>query len=155
MKLQLLKKMVRRRWESLHSFQGKLLATEAAYVSDIKSFGDRRYKATWEAAYCRLRAQNIYEGTLDSYAFITHAFNAQPEDRDYEYRDRIFEEFLLYPDGLDLIKQGLEQIFATSPDEQTEIRSNGFFELLARREIELRGTGVTVGPVRELAGTSA
>lgn len=131
--MQELKKRVRHFWEVLNTYRGAMTASEKAYIAEIKSYGDRRYKKTWEAVFVRLEAKLSYEACLDSYSLILYDFNFTPDHRDYEYRHQIFDEFLMYPDALDFIKQGLEQIFGTSDftdEEKEEIRQNGFFKLL-------------------------
>ena len=133
MKMQAIKKRVRHLWEVLNTHRGAITASESAYIAEIKSYGDRRYKKTWVAAFVRLEATLSYEGCLDSYSLILYDFNFTPDHRDYEYRHQIFDEFLMYPDGLYFIQQGLEQIFGSSiftAEEKQEIRQNGFFKLL-------------------------
>ena len=137
MKMQVLKKRAWETWVKLNSFKGELTSTVDAYVKEIKAFGDRRYKKTWVKALARLRAIYHYQSTLDAWALIVNGFNFTPERWDYEIRNEILDEFLMYEDGLDIIRCGLEQIFASSEfsaEEQRETRCNGFFELLAGRE---------------------
>lgn len=158
MKMQLLKKKVRRRWEQVNSYLGKLTASESAYIKEIKAFGDRRYKKTWIAALCRLEAISIYEGCLDAWQLIIHDLNIGPNHSLYEYRHEILDEFLAYSDAMNMIKMGLEQVFASSDftaDEQREARNNGFFELLEGRKEQLRGTSIPIGSIGQFAGTNA
>ena len=158
MKMQVLKKRVKHIWEVLNTYRGAVTAPESAYITEIKSYGDRRYKKTWVAALARLEAALSYEGCIDSYSLILYDFNFTPDRVDYEYRHQILDEFLMYPDGLDLIKQGLEQIFASTTftaTEQQETRRNGFFELLGERETQSRGTSIPTGAIRQLEGAYA
>ncbi|WP_250565061.1 hypothetical protein [Adonisia turfae] len=127
-------------------------------MAEIKAFGDRRYKKTWIKALARLEATLYYRYCLDACNLILYDLNFTPDHPDYEYRHEILDEFLMYPDGLDLIKQGLEQIFMSTDftaDEQQEAGQNGFFELLAGRKEQLRGAGIPVGSVRQLTGVNA
>ena len=158
MKMQQLKKRVWKSWSKLNSFKGKLTGSLDDHVREVRLFGDRRYKKTWIAALARFEATLHYKGTLDPWTLIVHGFNFTQDRWDYEYRNEILDEFLMYEDGLDIIKAGLEQIFTSTDftaDEQQEARNNGFFELLEGREKQLRGTGVPVGSIGQLAGANA
>jgi len=70
-----------------------------------------------------------YESCLDSTLLITTYLNFSPDEPVYEYRHDILEEFLKYPNGLDLIRQGLENLYARDRE-----KAHGFFELVAERE---------------------
>ena len=158
MKIQQLKKRVWKVWTTINSYCGELTSSPDDYVREIKEFGDRRYKKTWEAAYARLSAIAIHRGTLDAYSLILYTLNFTPEHPDYDYRDQILDEFMMIPDALDLIKMGLEQIFTSSDftaDEQREASHNGFFELLAGRKDQLRGTSIPVRAIGPLTGINA
>ncbi|MEO1619672.1 MAG: hypothetical protein AAFU53_01425 [Cyanobacteria bacterium J06632_3] len=134
MKIQQLKAKVLRLWKALHSWKGDLMSPPACFGLDIKKqFGDRRYKATWIRALARYEAQMSYESCLDSTLLITTYLNFSPDEPVYEYRHDILEEFLKYPNGLDLIRQGLENLYARDRE-----KAHGFFELVAEREAQRR-----------------
>ena len=157
MKMKQLKKRVWKSWSKLNSFKGKLTGSLDDYVREVRLFGDRRYKKTWIAALARFEATLHYKGTLDPWTLIVHGFNFTQDRWDYEYRNEILDEFLMYEDGLDIIKAGLEQIFTSTDftaDEQQETSRNGFFELLAGREGQHPGLSLSVGSIRQLAGTN-
>ena len=157
MKMQALKQRVWKIWSKLNSFRGELVAVPQSYVAEIKSFGDRRYKKTWVKALARLQAIYLHRNCLDAWMLITENFNFTSDRWDYEFRYEILDEFLQYSDGLELIKTGLEQIFTSTDftaDEQQETSRNGFFELLAGREGQHPGLSLSVGSIRQLAGTN-
>ncbi|NEP61210.1 MAG: hypothetical protein F6K31_30240 [Symploca sp. SIO2G7] len=152
MKLPELKKRVWRTWCHINSWKGELTSPPESYVAEVKGFGDRRYKKTWIKALARFEAMFTYETCLDAWALISISFNFTPGHRNYEYRHEILDEFLMYPDGLEMIKDGLEQVFSTDCSPQERENAHGFFKLLEERESEHRGIGSAVGFNRELAG---
>jgi hypothetical protein len=153
MKLPELKKKVWTLWTKLNSWKGELTSSPESFVAEMKGIGDRRYKQTWITALCRFEATMIHRNCLDAWTLIAYSFNYTPERWDYEFRHEILDEFLTYPDGLELIKVGLEQIFASSdfsPQEQQETTENGFFELVGERAEKFRRIGFAVGSARRV-----
>ena len=150
MKLPEIKKRVRDIWNTLNEWDGVVLQPEQ-FNQEMKAFGDRRYKETWVKALCRFKAMLAIEGCLDSWALLTITFDFQPNDWDYEYRHRIFDEFLMYPEAVEIIKTGLEDIFHKDFDVQEREKADGFFRLLEERE----GAARTIGLPTEFAGQFA
>ncbi|MEM9809366.1 MAG: hypothetical protein AAF959_29300 [Cyanobacteria bacterium P01_D01_bin.56] len=140
MKLPEIKKKVRNIWNTLNEWDGVVLQPEQ-FDREIKTFGDRRYKETWVNALCRYKAMLAIEGCLDSWMLLTSTFDFQPDHWDYEYRHRIFDEFLMYPEAVEIIKTGLEDIFNKDFDVQEREKADGFFKLLGERE----GSAGTIG----------
>ncbi|MEM9485298.1 MAG: hypothetical protein AAGA83_16625 [Cyanobacteria bacterium P01_F01_bin.116] len=140
MKLPELKKKVRSTWNYVNEWHGVVLQPEN-FDKEMKTFGDRRYKDTWVKALCKFEAMLAMEGCLDSWALLTITFNFQPDDWDYEYRHGIFDEFLKYPEAMEIIKTGLEDIFHKDFDVQEREKADGFFRLLEERE----GSAGTLG----------
>ncbi len=157
MKLPELKKRVWRVWTRLNSWKGELTSAPERYVEDVKRFGDRRYKQTWIKALARFEAMRTYETCLDGWALIAINFNFTPTHRNYEFRHEIIDEFLMYPDGLEMIKDGLEQLFSSDFSPQERETAHGFYSLVEERERQHRGIGIPVGPVGAItgAGTTA
>ena len=154
MKLPELKKRVWRVWTRLNSWKGELTSAPERYVEDVKRFGDRRYKQTWIKALARFEAMRTYETCLDGWALIAINFNFTPTHRNYEFRHEIIDEFLMYPDGLEMIKDGLEQLFSSDFSPQERETAHGFYSLVEERERQHRGIGIPVGPVGAIAGAS-
>jgi hypothetical protein len=155
MKLPELKKRVRSVWESLNTWKDGVVVQPENFDKEVKSFGDRRYKKTWIKALCRFEAMLSYKSCLDSWALITISFNFTPDRWDYEYRHQILDEFLMYPDGLEIIRDGLEQIFSASESDfspQEREDAHGFFRLLEERGGESGRVGLPDGFTRALAG---
>ncbi len=150
MKLPELKKKVRYIWDSLNKWHGVVLQPEN-FDKEMKTFGDRRYKETWVKALCKFKAMLAIEGCLDSWMLLTSTFDFQPDHWDYEYRHRIFDEFLMYPEALEIIKTGLEDIFHKDFDVQEREKADGFFRLLEERE----GSAGTLGFSARFAGQFA
>ena len=150
MKLAELKRRTWRQWEKSHSWKGQLTSSPDSYVADIKFFGDLRYKATWERALAKYIAQRAYEGCLDSWMLPLYMLNFQPSDWEHEFRYQILDEFLLYPDGLYLIKQGIEDVFQQDLTNEEEKRLDGFFGFLAEKKERDRTIGGTNGSLLRL-----
>ncbi|MEM1256394.1 MAG: hypothetical protein AAGI69_28495 [Cyanobacteria bacterium P01_H01_bin.21] len=135
MKMSQLKQHVLTQWKSLHSWCGELTSPLEQFDSDIrKQFGDRRYKTTWVRALAYYQAQRVYESCIDSTLLITHTLNFSPQDRLYEYRNEILDAFLQYENGLDLIKQGLENLYFNGFTAQDSESAYGILKLLEARE---------------------
>ena len=140
MKLPEVKEKVRYIWELLNQWNGVVLLPEK-FDQEMKTFGDRRYKKTWVKALCKFKAMLAIEGCLDSWRLLTSTFDFRPERWDYEYRHQIFDEFLMYPEAVEIIKTGLEDIFHKDFDIQQREKADGFFRLLEERE----GSPRTIG----------
>lgn len=153
MKLTELKQHVWDAWEFLNEWKGQVLQPEN-FVAEVKRFGDRRYKRTWVKALAHFEAVNAHQNCLDAYMLILNDFNFTPDRWDYEYRHEILDAFLMYPDSLDLIKTGLEQLLSSdfTPTEQAE--AHGFFELVEERGGEPGRIGLPIGSDRRLPAAS-
>lgn len=155
MKLLELKEQVRESWEDLNTWKGDMIAQPEDFAREVKGFGDRRYKKTWIQALCRFEAALLYKSCLDSWALITISLNFTPDRWDYEYRHQILDEFLMYPDGLEIIRNGLEQLYSADFNTQDREDANGFFRLVAERERVAGGIGLPIGSAGAVAGTLA
>ncbi|NEQ51433.1 MAG: hypothetical protein F6K11_15045 [Leptolyngbya sp. SIO3F4] len=150
MKLPELKKRVWNAWTRFNQASG-VVTQPKNYVHDVKQFGDRRYKVTWIKALAHFSAQASYESCLDAYMLVLNSFNFTPDRWDYEYRHEILDAFLMYPNGLELIKTGLEQLLELTPQEQDE--AHGFFELVEERGTQPGRDRLPIGFNRTLAST--
>ena len=149
MKLPELKERVREVWDCLNDCRGQVLQPEN-FGPEIRCFGDKRFKRTWIKALAYLESAFFYSSSLDASMLIFHGFNFTPDRWDYEYRHEILDAFLMYPDGLEIIKRGLDQLFSSdfTPEERTE--ANGFFELVEERGGEPGRDCLAVGLERRL-----
>ncbi len=152
MKLPELKKRVKRTWDMLHT---GFAIQPGQFDQDVKAFGDRRFKKTWVAALCRFEAMFAIESCLDSWMLLTNTFAFRPERWDYEYRHQIFDEFLMYPEAVEAIKTGLEDLFSKDFSNQEREQADGFFRLLEERERSDRTIGFSARPIGELAEAGA
>jgi hypothetical protein len=134
MKLHELKKLVWSAWCNLNSWQGELTSTPESYMAEIKSFGDRRLKSTWIKAFSRFEAMFTYETASDSWGLIGICLNFTPDRQNYAYRHEILDEFLLYPDGLDMLKDALEHLFSSNFSPKDRDEAYGFFKLAAQSQ---------------------
>jgi hypothetical protein len=155
MKLPELKRRVREAWEDLNTWKDGVLLQPENFVAEVKRFGDRRYKQTWVKALCRFEAMLSYKSCLDSWTLVTMSFNFTPDRWDYEYRHQILDEFLMYPDGLAIIRDGLEQLVSSDFSPQERENADGFFRLVAERKGDRRGFERSVGSVGAISGTGS
>ena len=134
MKLRELKEKVYEAWESLSSYRGCLILPENFKPEVRAGFGDLRRKSTWIKALARFEALNAAHDCLDAYTLILNSFNFTPDRWDYEYRLLIFDEFLMIPGAIDLLKLGLEQLFSASFTDTERNEAHGFFELVSGQQ---------------------
>lgn len=152
MKLTELKSETYRLWQDYTRWYGKAVIQPELFTPEIRQqFGDLRKRATWEAAYCRYEALCAQIGLLDAHRLILLDFNFTNDRPDYGYRHRIFEEWLSLPDGLDLIKLGLEQLFSSDFTPQEREEASGFFELVQEQRGRGDLSGIPTGFIRQLA----
>mgnify|MGYP001794700515 CR=1 FL=1 len=151
MKLPELKERVGYAWDILNKWDGVVLQPEN-FAKEIKAFGDRRYKKTWVKALCKFEAMLAYAGCLDSWMLLTSTFAFRPERWDYEYRHQIFDEFLMYPEAVEIIKTGLEDIFHKDFDVQERDKADGFLRLLEEREGAAGTLGFSARSTEQFAG---
>ena len=121
----------------------------------MKNFGDRHYKKTWIQALCGFEAALLYKSCLDSWALITINLNFTPDRWDYEYRHQILDEFLMYPDGLEIIRNGIEQLYSADFNTQDSEEANGFFRLVAERERDAGRIDLLIGFTGAITGSRA
>jgi hypothetical protein len=153
LKLADLKHRVYQCWENLSSFNGALVQPEQFKADVRKQFGDLRRKQTWINAYCQYTARNSLDVCLDAWTLIRYDFNFTPERWDYELRHQILDAFLAIPEGAELLKTGLEQLFEDTlftPEERSE--ANGFIRLVAEQQAR---NGLPTLPVRGVFGAYA
>jgi len=147
MKLKELKTQVYDLWQGYITYHSRAVVQPADFNADIRrEFGDLRRKSTWERAFCRYSALHSRIGLLDADRLIWSDFNFTPDREDYPYRHRIFEEWLSLPEGLEMIKTGLEILFRDYTSEERE-EADGFLELVKEQRAAGKLAGVPVGLV--------
>jgi hypothetical protein len=134
MKLRELKQKVYDAWEFLSGYRNCVVLPENFKGEVRKEFGDLRYKETWIRALARYEALNAFHDCLDAHQLILHTLNFTEDRWDYEFRYRIFDEFLMIPDALDLLKLGLEQLMSDSFTPSDRRDANGFYQLVAGQQ---------------------
>lgn len=134
MKLRELKIKVYEAWEFLSGYRGCVLLPENFKGEVRKEFGDLRYKETWIRALARYEALNAFHDCLDAHSLVLHTLNFTEERWDYEFRHRIFDEFLIIPNALDLLRLGLEQLMSDSFSSSDRRGADGFYQLVAEQQ---------------------
>lgn len=134
MKLRELKQRVFESWEFLSGYRGCVVLPEN-FKPEVKAeFGDLRYKETWIKALARYEALNALHDCLDAHYLVLHTLNFTEDRWDYEFRHRIFDEFLMIPQALPLLKLGLEQLVSSSFSDHDRREAHGFLELVAEKQ---------------------
>ena len=139
MKMQDLKKRVYRAWEHLSLFNDAIVQPEN-FKAEVRQIGDLRYKRTWEAAYCQFSARNMMDSCLDAFTLITVQFNPDWWEEDLRHLlPQCLDEFLALPEGLDAIRQGLEQLLGDYTTTQDKESAHGFFEMARQQSRRFGG----------------
>jgi hypothetical protein len=99
-----------------------------------QEFGDLRCKETWIRALARYEALNAFHDCLDAHYLVLHTLNFTEDRWDYEFRYHIFDEFLMIPGALDLLKLGLEQLMSESFTPSDRRDADGFYQLVAAKQ---------------------
>lgn len=98
--------------------------THPDFRSEVrKRFGDLRRRDTWESAAISLAAQSTAQSFLEAYqilAFIVSPGYMNSLIREH-YGDRLIEYMLAYPEIIDLIRRGLEQIYRDDCAKEREL----------------------------------
>ena len=153
MKLAELKEEVFGLWECIEDDGRGIIPQPENFLPEIRKYGDLRKKETWEKALFALHPACFHGALLDASFLITNVFNFTPSKACYEYRHELFEAFLMYPDGLELIKMGLEEIYSYTPEQQERTNANGFYRLV--QEQCKRGNGLPSGLTGKFPALSA
>ena len=147
MKMQDLKKRVYETWKNLSVFNGAVVQAEN-FKAEVRQIGDLRYKRTWEAAYCQFSARNMMDSCLDAFTLITIRFNPSWWEPELRYLlPRCLDEFLALPEGIDAIKQGLEQLLGDYTTTQEKESAHEFFEMARQQS---RGFGGDAAQLAQL-----
>lgn len=87
--------------------------TSEVFRTEMRAFGDLRRRDTWEAAAIQLTAHGMAQGLLEAYQVI--GFMVSPNYMNcsirQHYGERLIEAMLQFPEVLELIRQGLEQVY--------------------------------------------
>lgn len=154
MNLAELKEEVRDTWEDLQGTYADVVLPET-FLPEIRKYGDLRKKATWEKAFVYLYTAFFHRcAGIEAYWYVTDFFNFTPDKRFYEYRHELFEAFLQYPDGLDIIKLGLEQLYRHTATQTENI--DGFYRLVQEQRERANGLPArSAGQLPASAGISS
>lgn len=147
-----LKTQVYECWKDLSDFNRAVIQPEN-FKPEVAKFGDLRKKQTWINAYCSFWAKNIYDSNGDNRTLVSVMLDFQPNDWNYELRHQILEQFLMLPHAIEMIQDGLEEIFGNPINTKEEKTAYGVFELVSRTT---RGelTGNSARPVEQQLNAS-
>lgn len=84
-----------------------------AFRSEMRKFGDLRRRDTWESAAIQLTAHGMAQGFLEPYQVLGYLLSPNYMNCQIRqiYGDRVIEAMLQFPEVVDLIREGLEQIY--------------------------------------------
>jgi hypothetical protein len=89
--------------------------TNTAFRSEVRQrFADLRYRLTWEKAASWLLAQAIAQAHLEPYEIVAFMVSPDYDPNDpirQHYGEQVIEAMFQFPEIIDLIRQGLEQIY--------------------------------------------
>jgi hypothetical protein len=156
MKMQELKEKTYHAWEQLCRANDALIQPET-FKPEVRKIGDLRRKSTWQRALARFTAWWDIDTCLEAWSLIIYQLNFSPNHWDYDIRHLILEEFLNHPQGLELIREGLEQLFSSDFTADDRRKAHGFFELVGEQSGARGLIGEPIGFIQqfpELTGTS-
>lgn len=117
MKLKQLKEQVYSSWQYLHLVDGVYVdragtpTTNAAFKAEIRTYGDLRKKVTWEKAFASLQAKFLYNTNGDSAQMVRLNFIKAPKEKGYyELLPQLVEQFMMMPDGLECLIDGVKEL---------------------------------------------
>ncbi len=128
MKLQDLKDKTWDIWLLLHECSEAVPQPEN-FKPEVRAFGDLRYRDTWKQALGHFMAMSIVRSVLEPVSLVTFYLNPPRDDWSWEVRRETFEAYIRIPGALELVREGLNEIFGSPSSYQGE-DLNGIFELV-------------------------
>ena len=125
-KLPQLKKLTRERWELSCTVDGVVVQWEN-FPSDIRRFGDRRYKATWAKAFAYYAAfcARVTLGFATPGVALEFLFKDYPDLKPFS--QLILESLLESQEGIDFLRLGVSAL-------HTQGKDYGFISELAQNQ---------------------
>ncbi|MGG6298275.1 hypothetical protein ACQ4M4_28250 [Leptolyngbya sp. AN02str] len=117
MKLNQLKEETYRAWNVFCAVEGTPIV-DSLFREEVKKFGDRRKKSTWEAVAVHFEARWVMYG-LDPSEVVRY-FSDPDSSFSTEFRFQVFDVLVSYEEGVVRLKMGLEQIFQEESKAQWE-----------------------------------
>lgn len=110
-------------WDVSEEEAKRFPLVNTAFKAEVRQrFGDLRRRSTWEAAAIWLLAQAIAQAHLEPYEIVGFMVSADYDPNDpirQHYGEQVVEAMFQFPEIVDIIRQGLEQIYR---DDYTEER---------------------------------
>jgi hypothetical protein len=92
----------------------RLPYTNKAFKDEVrKRFGDLRRRSTWEQAAIWMAAQGMAQSYLEPYQIVGYMVspNYMNDPIRQQYGQQVIEAMLQFPEIIDIIKDGLEQVY--------------------------------------------
>ncbi|MFE4108527.1 hypothetical protein [Almyronema epifaneia] len=102
----------------------RLPYTNSAFRDEMRRYGDLRRRDTWEKAAIQLTAQGVAQGLLEAYQVIGYIVSPSYMNCPIRqhYGERLIEAMFQFPEIIDLIRQGLEQVYTyTECDQEKQL----------------------------------
>jgi hypothetical protein len=117
-------------WEYLHQQKRSVIQPEA-FKSEVRTFGNLRYKATWRKAFAAFQAQTHWHSGITEHTAIVYVFGDSSSEWDSDLRRLMLEYFLMIPGAVEFISRGLEQIYSSNDKEDREC-ANELLQMVSR-----------------------
>ena len=103
--------------------------TNEVFKAEIrKTYGDLRCRVTWESAAIQLMAHMMVQSYMEPYQIVGYMASPaymQCEIRE-QYGDRLIEAMLQFPEILDIVREGLEQLVKDPGDPEDQTLATAF-----------------------------
>ena len=116
MRLIELKQKIYRGWRTLHQVNDAYCPRSSciqdeAFNRETRSYGDLRFKQTWEQAYSVIKAKLLFDSNDDNQFLIEFHLIRAPQNEGWKYLvNQVVEQFIAIPEGFDCLLNGFEQI---------------------------------------------
>lgn len=107
----------------------------ADFKTDVRKFGDLRYKSTWIKAHGAYFVEGVMQSMEGWNGIRDCLWCDHPSTK--EYFDDILEAFLQHPDGLEFLRTGLEQLYALNGPGDREIAFKTVERLFSIQPVDL------------------
>ncbi|MGL5084032.1 MAG: hypothetical protein ACRC8A_21305 [Microcoleaceae cyanobacterium] len=81
------------------------------FKQEVKAYGDLRHKLTWEKVFSFFEAKTLWEANDDNQFLIEFYLVQAPREEGYNHLvPQIVQEFVTFPEGLEMLMDGFQQI---------------------------------------------
>jgi len=118
-------------WKFLGRLDGYFLQPRL-FWAEIRRYGSLDEAVTWQKAYATIRASIVASAMWDNPTILKELFCRPDNGLMVEYNDLILEEYLKFPEAMDHIKAGLEELYFGSDLDEDHQAAIAFLKRLAK-----------------------